>query len=126
MNGTYQKIFLVGRLGDAPIRRYTEDGLAVANFSIATNRVVKNKNGEKEERVTWHRITCWNKLAEFASDYLTKGNRVVIEGHMENREWTDGEDMKRSAVEIIASQLTSLESKPKEQTAQAVQEEAIL
>ena len=111
-NGTVNKVILVGRMGDAADLRYTKDGKPVANFSIATNRNWKNADGEKQEQTTWHRIVCWGPIAEYVSKYLGKGARVYVEGHVENREWTDKEkDIQRYSNEVVASEVNSLETR---------------
>jgi single-strand DNA-binding protein len=71
------KVMLIGRLGNDPEIRYTPDGTAVANFSIATSEEWKDKNsGEKKERTEWHRIVAWRKLGELCGEYLSKGRQV--------------------------------------------------
>jgi single-strand DNA-binding protein len=115
MNGTLNKVMLVGRLGDVPDLRYTKDGKPVANFSIATNRSWKNAAGEKEELTTWHRVACWNGTAEYAGKFLGKGGRVIVEGHLENREWTNKDGQKQYGYEVVASEVTNLEPRKKEE-----------
>src|SRR5437879_10990297 len=85
------KVILVGRLGRDPETRYTGGGQAVANFSVATDESYKDKNGERQKRTEWHRITAWGKLAEICQQYLKKGTMVYIEGRIQSREWQDKE-----------------------------------
>ncbi len=82
------KVILVGRLGRDPETRYTGGGQAVANFSVATDETYKDRNGERQKRTEWHRITVWGKQAEIAQQYLKKGSLVFIEGRIQSREWT--------------------------------------
>lgn len=78
----FQKVILVGNLGGSPELRYTPGGQAVANFSMATNKSWNDAQGERQERTTWWRVTCWGKLGEVASKYLSKGRQVMVEGRM--------------------------------------------
>ncbi|MFQ5484233.1 MAG: single-stranded DNA-binding protein [Desulfobacterales bacterium] len=103
------KVILVGRLGRDPEVRYTPDGTAVANFSIATSEEWKDKGtGEKKERTEWHRIVAWRRLGEICGEYLSKGRQVYIEGRIQSREWEDKEGNKRNTTEIVASQMQML------------------
>jgi len=103
------KVILVGRLGQDPEVRYTPDGTAVANFSIATSEEWKDKNsGEKRERTEWHRIVAWRKLGEICGEYLSKGRQVYIEGRIQTRSWEDKDGNKRYTTEIIASDVQFL------------------
>ena len=87
--GTVNKVILVGRLGRDPELKYTPSGAAVANFSIATDRVWKDQDGTMQKKTDWHRIAVWRKWAEFANTYLKKGSLVYVEGRLETRSWTD-------------------------------------
>ena len=102
------KAIIIGRLGRDPELRYTEGGVAVANFTVATNESWKDKGGEKQERTEWHRIVAWGKQAEFCSNYLTKGRQVLVEGRIQTREWEDKSGAKRSTVEIVAVSVQAL------------------
>jgi single-strand DNA-binding protein len=82
------KAILIGNLGRDPEVRYTPDGSAVANFTIATSERWKDKNtGEMQERTEWHRIVAWRKLGEICGEYLSKGKQVYIEGRIQTRSW---------------------------------------
>ena len=106
------KVMLIGNLGRDPEVRYTPDGTAVANFSIATSREWKDKaTGEKKERTEWHRIVAFRRLGEICGEYLSKGKQVYVEGHLQTREWEDKEGNKRYTTEIVASQMQMLGSK---------------
>jgi len=102
------KVILVGRLGRDPETRYTGGGQAVGNFSVATDETFKDKNGERQKRTEWHRITVWGKQAEIAQQYLKKGSLVFIEGRIQSREWQDKEGQKRTSFDIVASNFRML------------------
>ena len=83
------KVIIVGNLGRDPEVRYTPNGSAVCNVTVATSRVKKNKDsGEKSEDTEWHRIVFFDKLAEIAGEYLKKGRSVYVEGRLQTRKWT--------------------------------------
>ena len=106
------KVILIGNLGRDPEVRYTPDGTAVANFTIATSEEWKDKNtGEKKERTEWHRIVAFRRLGEICGEYLSKGRQVYIEGRLQTREWEDKEGNKRYTTEIVANQMQMLGSK---------------
>ncbi|MBI4482469.1 MAG: single-stranded DNA-binding protein [Acidobacteria bacterium] len=105
------KVILVGRLGRDPELRYTPGGSPVANFSVATNEVWTDKNGQRQERTEWHNIVAWNKLAEICSQYLVKGRLVYIEGRLQTREWDDKDGNKRRTTEVVANNMQILEPK---------------
>ncbi len=105
------KVILVGRLGRDPETRYTGGGQAVANFSMATDESYKDKNGERQKRTEWHRITAWGKLAEICQQYLKKGTMVYIEGRIQSREWQDKEGQKRTSYDIVANTMKMLSSR---------------
>ena len=102
------KVILVGNLGRDPELRYTQTGTAVANISIATSETWNNKEGAKQERTEWHRVVLWDKLAEIAKQYLTKGRQVYLEGRLQTRAWKDNDGNKRFTTEIRGDQLVML------------------
>ena len=102
------KVILVGNLGRDPEMRYMPSGDAVANFSVATTDSWKDKNGQKQERTEWHRISMFGKLAEIAGEYLKKGSSVYVEGRLQTREWTDKEGVARKTTEIVADRMQML------------------
>jgi len=104
------KAILIGNLGQDPEIRYTPAGLAVAKFSIATSET-RNKDGEKETKTEWHRITAFGKLGEICGEYLSKGRQVYIEGRIQTSSWEDKDGNKRYTTEIIASQMQMLGSR---------------
>lgn len=97
---SFNKIILVGNLGRDPELRYTPQGSAVCNFSIATNEKRRDKAGEMQDVTTWFRVTLWEKKAETAAKYLTKGSPVYIEGRLRIDEWTDRDGKNRYTLEI--------------------------
>lgn len=106
------KVLLIGRLGRDPEVRYTPDGTAIANFSIATSEEWKDKKtGEKQERTEWHRIVAFRRLGEICGEYLSKGRQVYVEGRLQTRDWQDKDGNKRYTTEIVASQMQMLGSK---------------
>ena len=111
--GSVNKVILVGNLGKDPEVRYTPNGLAVANITIATTEVWKDKtSGENTERTEWHRVVMYSRLAEITGEYLRKGSKVFIEGRLQTRKWQDktsGQD--RYTTEIVAETLELLGGK---------------
>jgi single-strand DNA-binding protein len=106
------KAIILGRLGKDPEVRYTQDGRAITNFTVATSEDWKDKDtGEKKERTEWHRIVAFNKLGEICGEYLAKGRQVYVEGKIQTREWTDKEGQKRYTTEIVASDVQFIGSK---------------
>ena len=102
------KVILIGNLGRDPEIRYTRDGTAVANLNIATSDSWKDAQGQRQERTEWHRVVAWDKLAEIAKEYLTKGRQVFIEGRLQTRSWDDKDGNKRYTTEIRADQMLML------------------
>lgn len=103
------KVILVGNLGQDPDVRYTADGRAIANISIATTDSWKDKNtGEQQDRTEWHRVVFFNRLAEIVSEYLKKGAQVYVEGRLQTRKWQDKEGNDRYTTEIVASEMQML------------------
>ena len=114
MANSVNKAILVGRLGKDPEVKYTQGGTPVAKFTLATNEVWKDQNGEKQERTEWHNIVAWTRLAEICGQYLTKGSRVYVEGRIQTRSWEDKEGNKRYITEIRADNLVMLSGKSEE------------
>lgn len=102
------KVILVGHLGRDPETRYMPNGEAVTNVTVATTDVWKDKNGEKQERTEWHRVTFYRRLAEIAGEYLKKGRQIYVEGRLETRKWQDKDGHDRYTTEIIASEMKML------------------
>ena len=106
------KVILIGTLGRDPELRSTASGTNVANFSIATNDRFKDRSGEWQERTEWHRIVCFQRLAEIVRDYCHKGDRIYIEGSLRTNEWNDKQTgEKKKSTEIWANDLVLIGGK---------------
>ena len=104
------KVILVGNLGRDPEVRYSPDGAAICNISLATTAVWRDRaTGERREDTEWHRVVFFNKLAEIAGEYLKKGRSVYVEGRLKTRKWQDKETgADRYSTEIVADQMQML------------------
>ena len=105
------KVILVGHIGNKPEGRYTPAGTSTASFSLATNESWIDSEKEKQERTEWHNIVAWNKLADFATEYLQKGQLVYIEGKLQTRTYKDKDDVQHWKTEVISNIITPLEWK---------------
>jgi len=105
------KAILIGNLGKDPEIRHLDNGVAVANFSIATTESYTNKQGERVNQTEWHNVVLWRGLAEIAEKYLKKGNSVYIEGKIITRKWEDKDGNSRYSTDIVADKMTMLGSK---------------
>ena len=102
------KVILIGNLGKDPEVRYLDNGIAVANISLATTENYKNKEGEKVSQTEWHDIVLWRGLAEVAEKYLKKGASVYIEGKIRTSKWVDKDENNRYKTEIMADKMNML------------------
>ena len=102
------KVILVGNLGQDPEGRFTPQGTAVTNLSIATNESWKNQNGEFQDKTEWHRVVMYGKMAETATEYMRKGMMVYVEGRLQTREWEDQNQNKRRTTEVMCDNFTML------------------
>jgi single-strand DNA-binding protein len=106
------KVILIGNLGKDPETRYSADGAAITNITLATTDSWKDKaTGEKKEQTEWHRVVFFNRLAEIAGEYLRKGRPVYVEGRLRTRKWTDKEGQDRYTTEIVADVMQMLGSR---------------
>ena len=105
------KATLIGRLTADPESRTTPNGQTVVSFSIATNLVWKDANGEKKEKTEFHNMVAWRKLAEIITQYLKKGSRIYLEGRLQTRSWEDQNGIKKYRTEIIADNMIMLDNK---------------
>ncbi len=103
------RIVLIGRLTRDPEMKYTPQGIPVAQMGIAVDRISKDENGQKE--VDFFDVVAWRRSAEFASNYLTKGRLVAIEGRLQTRSWVAQDGTKRKSYEIVADNLQGLDRK---------------
>ncbi len=109
MPKSINKVILIGNLGKDPELKYTNNGTAVAKFSLATSDRFKDKAGEFQERTEWHNIVCWQRTAEIAAEYLKKGGKVYIEGRLHTDSWDDKETgQKKYRTEIVCNDLMLL------------------
>ena len=102
------KAIVIGNLGNNPEVRYTPSGTCIASLSVATNEVWKDRNGEQQERVEWHRVTLFDRLAEIAGEYLQKGSQVYIEGRIQTDKWQDKDGNDRYTTKIIVREMQML------------------
>ncbi len=112
MAASLNKVFLMGNLTRDPELRYVPSGKAVANFTIAVSRAYKDKAGEKKEEVLFVRVVIWGKMAEVCGEYLTKGRPVLVEGRLQSRSWEGQDGQKKSTIEVIASSVQFLGTRP--------------
>jgi single-strand DNA-binding protein len=107
---SFNTIIIFGNLGRDPELRYTPQGTAVCQFSVATNERRRDKSGEQQDITTWFRVTVWGKQAENVSKYLSKGRRVYVQGRLHLEEWTDREGKARQTLEVNASDVQFIDS----------------
>ncbi len=117
MAGTINKVILIGNLGDQVKMHYFDDKNSVGRFPIATSESYTNKTtGEKVTTTDWHNIVVRNKLAEICEKYLSKGDKVYVEGKLKNRQW-EQDGIKRYSTEIQVSEMTFLSTKKNDENA---------
>ena len=108
----YQQITLIGNLGKDPEMRYTSSGQPVTTFTMAVSRTWQNQEGQRQEKTTWFRVTAWRKLAETASQYLTKGSRVLVVGEVEEPQaYIDREGKPKASIEVTAQNIRFMSAK---------------
>ncbi|HYP26108.1 MAG TPA: single-stranded DNA-binding protein [Blastocatellia bacterium] len=105
---SFNKVMIVGYLGRDPELRYTTQGTPVCDFSIATTERRKDKAGEMQELTTWFRVSLFGRQAEVASQYLTKGRQVYVEGQLSQKEWTDKDGASRTSLEVRGTDIQFL------------------
>jgi single-strand DNA-binding protein len=112
MAGTLNKVMLIGHLGDAVKMHYFEGGNSIGRFPVATNETYTNRQtGEKVSTTEWHNIVVRNKLAEICEKYLSKGDKVYVEGRIKTRQWEGQDGNKRYSTEIHVTDMTFLTTK---------------
>lgn len=120
MNGSVNKVILIGNLGRDPEIKKLENGATLASFSMATSESYTDKvSGKKIENTDWHDVILWRGLAELAEKFLKKGMKIYVEGRLKKRSWQDREGNTRYNVEVIGDEMTILskpdtDTKPKE------------
>jgi single-strand DNA-binding protein len=103
------KIMIIGNLGRDPEMHFTSSGSAVTSFTVAVNRRYNSREGEPRDETEWFRVSCWDRLAEIANEYLSKGRQVFVEGRVGIHSWSDSHTgEKRAQMEITASNLVLL------------------
>jgi single-strand DNA-binding protein len=107
------KVMLIGNLGDNPDTRYLQTGGCVSSFSIATTETFK-KNDEKKERTEWHHVVFFGRLAEIISEYVTKGQKVYIEGSLKTEKWERQDGSRGQITKIIGNKFLILERRSRE------------
>ncbi len=105
------KVILIGNLGRDPETRYTADGAAITNVSIATTRRYKDASGQQQEETEWHRVAFFGRLAEIAGEYLRKGRPVYVEGRLRTRKWQDKDGNDKYTTEVVAENMQLLGSR---------------
>ena len=104
------KVILIGRLGADPELKYTPNGTAQAKLNLATSERWKDNDGNNQEKTEWHRIITWRRQAEFAGEWLKKGQLVCVEGKLQTRSW-EQDGQKKYMTEVVADNITMLGSK---------------
>jgi single-strand DNA-binding protein len=112
MSRSLNKLLLIGNLGRDPEMKYTQQGTPVTTFSVAVSRTYHVPEGEPREETEWFRVVAWQKLAEVCNEYLHKGSRVYVEGRQRTREWQSQEGGPHKTMEVIASEVILLDSRP--------------
>ncbi len=112
MSGTLNKVMLIGHLGDEVKMHYFDGGGSIGRFPLATNESYINKsNGEKVSTTEWHNLVVRNKAAEICEKYLSKGDRIYIEGRIKTRKWSGEDGVERYSTEINVNEFTFLSTK---------------
>lgn len=103
------RVMLIGNVGTDPEMRYTPSGTPVTSFRVATSRVYTTGDGERKQETEWFTVVAWRKQAESCSQFLTKGQRVYVEGSLRTRAWEGRDGQKRTNVEVVASRVLFLD-----------------
>jgi len=111
MAGTLNKVILIGRLGADPELKQTAQGTPVTSFNMATDESFTSKSGEKVDNTEWHRIVVWQRQAENVCKFLGKGSLIMVEGRLQTRKWQDQQGQDRYTTEIVAQNVTFMDSK---------------
>ena len=106
--GSYNRVTLVGNLGQDPEVKSTQSGRSVCSLNIAVNEVWKDKQGQKQERTDWFRCTVWGDQGDNCAKFLKKGRQVLVEGKLQNRTWEDKDGQKRYATDVVADRVVFL------------------
>lgn len=109
---------LIGNLTRDPETRTTPNGQTVSSFGVATSSTWKDASGQKQERVEFHNVVAWGKLAEICQQYLGKGRKVFVEGRLQTRDWQGQDGVKKNRTEIVAENMIMLDKAPQGQAGQ--------
>ena len=107
------KVMIIGNVGRDPEMRYTPDGKAQAKFSVAVSRVWTNQEGERKEETEWFNVVAWDKLAEICGNYITKGQKVYVEGRLQTRTWEGQDGQKHKSIDVVARDVVFMSSRTK-------------
>lgn len=121
---SFNKIIIVGYLGRDPEIRYSAQGTAICDFSVATTERRKDKAGELQEVTTWFRVSLFGRQAEVAHQYLSKGRQVYVEGSLAQREWTDQNGATRTSLEVRGTDIQFISPHSESEPQQAVSAKA--
>lgn len=99
------KVFIIGRIATDIVLKATSTNQAVTTFNVATNRVWTDKSGQKQEEAEFHTVVVWGRQAELASQFLSKGSLVLIEGRLRTRSWKDANNQNRKVTEIVCERM---------------------
>ena len=105
------KAMIIGNLTRDPEIRTTPSGQSVTSFTVATNFVWTDQSGQKQEKVEYHNVVAWRRLAEIIGQYLRRGSKVYIDGRLQTRDWIGQDGVKRYRTEIIAENMVMLDSR---------------
>lgn len=106
------KVLLIGRLGQDPELKYTQSGVAVTKFSVATGMTWKDQDGNPQERTEWHNVVALRRLAEICAEYLKRGSKVYLEGKLNTSSWEDENKKKHYKTEVVLDDMIMLDGKP--------------
>ena len=101
MSRSLNKVQIIGNLGSDPEIRYTQDGRPIASLAVATGETWTDKQGQRQERTEWHRVSVFGKLAEIAQQYLRKGGKIYVEGQLQTDKYTDKQGIERYSTKIV-------------------------
>ncbi len=115
MTRSLNKVIIIGNLGRDPEMRYTSSGKPITTFSVATSRTWVTSEGERREATEWFNVVAWNNLAEICNQFLRKGSRVYVEGHLQTRQWEDEKGCRHYRTELVANEMLILDNRNQSQ-----------
>ena len=111
MTRSLNKVMIIGNLGRDPEMRYISNGKPVTTFSVATSRSWVTSDGDRRESTEWFNVVAWNNLAEICNQFLRKGSRVYVEGHLQTRSWDDENGCRHYRSEVVANEMLVLDQR---------------